>query len=128
MASFNKVLIIGTLTRDPETGTTPNDTPVTCFGLAVNRKYRDAEGELQEETAFIDCNAYGRTATAIGVHMKKGRPILVDGHLRQDRWVDKEGRNRSKLKVVVQSFQFLDVAPVRQVGTNEGSKEREGSS
>lgn len=108
MPNLNKVMLMGNLTRDPELRHTPNNNAVCNVGLAVNRQWRSKEGEQQEETTFVDCEAWGRTAEIINQYLKKGRPIYVEGRLRLDQWQDKEGGNRSKLKVVIDNFQFID--------------------
>ncbi len=108
MANLNRVLLMGNLTRDPELRYTPNNTAVANVGLAVNRRWRNQQGEQQDETTFVDCEAWSRQAEVINEYMRKGRPIFIEGRLKLDQWQDKDGNNRSKLKVVVESFQFLD--------------------
>jgi single-strand DNA-binding protein len=108
MASFNRVILVGNLTRDPQLSYTPSNTPVCEFGLAMNRRYRDRDGNQKEEVCYVDVNAYGRTAETINQYMRKGRPILVEGRLRYRQWTNKEGQNRSKLDVTVDTFSFLD--------------------
>ena len=110
MASFNKVIIAGNLTRDPELRYTPKGTAVAHITLAVNRVYTSGEGgEKKEEVSFIDVDAWGRQAEVIGQYMKKGKPLLVEGYLKQDSWEDKNTKQKqSKLKVVLQSFSFID--------------------
>jgi single-strand DNA-binding protein len=108
MASFNKVMIIGNLTRDPQMRYLPSQTPVTEFGLACNRKFKTATGEQREEATFVDCSAFGRQAEVINQYCTKGKAIFVEGRLKYDTWEDKNGGGkRSKLTVVVESFQFL---------------------
>ncbi|MHC4414627.1 MAG: single-stranded DNA-binding protein [Planctomycetota bacterium] len=106
--SFNKVFLMGNLTRDVELKHTPSNQPVASFGLATNRRYRTREGEDREETTFVDCEAWGRTAEVMSQYLSKGRPVFVEGRLRLDTWQDREGQNRSKLRVVVENFQFID--------------------
>ena len=108
MLNYNKVLLAGNLTRDPELRYAASNLPVANFGLAVNRRYTAATGEKKEETLFIDCEAWGRTADTIKEYLAKGRAVLVEGRLKLDQWQDREGQNRSKIKVVVESFQFAD--------------------
>lgn len=108
MANYNKVLLMGRLTRDVELKFTPNNQPVANIGLAVNRRYRTKEGENREETSFIDCEAWGRTAEVMNQYLSKGKPVFVEGRLKLDQWQDKDGTNRSKLRVVVESFEFID--------------------
>lgn len=108
MASVNKVILIGNLTRDPELRYTPKQTAVTEIGLAVNRRYR-VDNDLREETTFVDITFWGQQAETISKYLEKGRPIYVEGRLRLDSWDDKEtGKRRSKLTVVGESFQFLE--------------------
>ena len=109
MASFNKVILMGNLTRDPELRYTPKGTAVAKLGVAVSRKWRSDAGGMQEETTFVDVDAFGRQAETIGQYLKKGRPIMIEGRLRLDQWEDKNsGQKRSKLGVVLESFQFID--------------------
>jgi single-strand DNA-binding protein len=107
MANLNKVLLIGRLTRDPETRTTQSGSSVVAFGLAVNRTYlRRDSGEKVEETCFVDVEAWGRTGETIARYMTKGRQLLVEGRLKFDTW-ERDGQRRSKLSVVCENFQFL---------------------
>ena len=108
--SFNKVLLMGNLTRDVELKTLPSDQSVAKIGLAVSRKFKTRDGENREEVAFIDCEAWGRTAEIMNQYLSKGKPVFIEGRLKLDQWQDKEGQNRSKLKVVVENFQFVDSA------------------
>lgn len=108
MASFNMVILLGNLTRDPELKYTPKGTAVCKFGLAVNRVWTTEGGEKKEEVTFVDIDAFGRTAENIGQYMRKGRPIMVHGRLKLDQWDDKQtGAKRSKLGVVAETVQFL---------------------
>jgi len=111
MPSFNRVTLIGNLTRDPETKQLPghldSNLTVTEFGLAVNRRYRTSGGEDREETLFIDCTAFGKSADTLGQYAKKGRLLLVEGRLKFEAWEDRQGGKRSKISVVVENFQFL---------------------
>jgi len=109
MPNLNKVMLMGNLTRDPELRFTPNNQAVANIGLAVNRTWFNKQtNEKQEETTFVDCEAWGRTAEVINQYLKKGRPIYIEGRLKLDQWQDKDGGNRSKLKIVVENFQFID--------------------
>jgi len=109
MASFNKVILAGNLTRDPELRYTPKGTAIARLGIACNRKWNSETGEMKEEVTFVDVDAFGKTAETIGQYLKKGRPILIEGRLRYDTWEDKQsGQKKSKLGVVLESFQFLD--------------------
>jgi single-strand DNA-binding protein len=108
MSSFNKVILLGNLTRDPQMKYLPNSTPVTEFGVATNRRFKTQAGEDREEVCFVDCSAFGKTAEAIDKWMTKGKPILVEGRLKLDQWDDKNGGGkRSKLSVIVDNFQFI---------------------
>ena len=115
MPNLNRVMLMGNLTRDPELRYTPNNTAVAKIGLAVNRKWKSQSGEQQEEVTFIDCEAWGRTAETINEHLRKGRPIFIEGRLKLDQWQDKDGNNRSKLKVTVERFEFVDSPPERSI-------------
>jgi len=107
--SYNKVLLMGNLTRDIEVRQLPNSSnSVANIGLAVNRRYRTADGVNHEEVTFVDCEAWGKTAEVMSQYLKKGRPVFIEGRLKLDQWEDKEGGKRSKLKVVVENFQFID--------------------
>ncbi len=108
-ANFNKVILAGNLTRDPELRFTPKGTAICKIGLAINRKWNSESGEAKEEVTFVDVDAFGKQAETIGQFLKKGRPILVEGRLKLDQWDDKTtGQKRSRLGVVLDSFQFLD--------------------
>lgn len=108
MPNYNKVLLMGNLTRDVELKYTPSNMAVANLGIAVNRKYKGTDGELKEETTFVDCEAWSQTAENISKWFSKGKPIFLEGRLKLDQWQDKDGGNRSKLKVVVENFQFVD--------------------
>ena len=108
MSSFNKVLLMGNLTRDPQVRQLPGNSVVADFGLACSRRYRTASGEDREETTFVDCAAFGRQAEVINQFCKKGKPLFIEGRLKFDTWDDKQnGSKRSKLSVVVENFQFV---------------------
>src|SRR5271163_2144347 len=108
MASYNKVLLMGNLTRDPEVKYTPKGTALANLGLAVNRVYTTESGEQKEEVTFIDIEVWGRQAETAGQYLSKGRPVFVEGRLKLDSWEDKEsGQKRNKLKVVAERVQFL---------------------
>ena len=117
MASFNKVILMGNVTRDPELRYTPKGMAIAKFGLAVNRTWRNEAGETKEEVTFVDIDAFTKQAETIGQYVKKGRALLVEGRLRLDQWDDKQtGQKRSKLGVVLESFQFVGSAPGRGEG------------
>lgn len=106
--SFNKVLLMGNLTRDVELRHTQSNQAVANLGIAVNRRFRTADGENREEVTFVDCEAWGKTAEVMAQYLSKGRPVFIEGRLKLDQWTDKEGNKQSKLRVVVESFQFID--------------------
>jgi single-strand DNA-binding protein len=105
MASFNRVILMGNLTRDPELRYNPNGTAVANFGIAVNRKYRQGE-ELKEEVSFFDIVVFGKQAENCGQYLGKGNSVLVDGRLQQRRW-ESEGQKRSKVEVVAENITFM---------------------
>lgn len=109
MANFNKVIVAGNLTRDPELRYTPKGTAVARLGMAINRSWKNETGETKEEVTFVDIDAFGRQAEVVAQYLKKGRPILVEGRLKLDQWEDKNTHQKqSKLKVILESFSFLD--------------------
>ena len=111
MASFNRVILMGNLTRDPELRNLPNsDTQVCDFALAVNRRWKDGSGGDREDVLFIDCAAFGRTGQTIGESLTKGRPIHIEGHLKFEQW-EKDGERRSRIRMVVGQFRFVDAKP-----------------
>lgn len=110
MASYNKVILMGNLTRDPELKTLPSQTVVCDFALAVNRRWKDANGGDREDVLFIDCAAFGKTGETIAGNLTKGRPIHIEGRLRLETW-EKDGERRSKIRVVVEQFRFVDPKP-----------------
>ena len=103
---FNKVILMGNLTRDPETRTTPSGQSVTSFGLAVNRTWRGADGSNQESVSYIDCVAWGKTGEVMAQYLSKGRPVLVSGRLEQRSW-EKDGQKHSKVEVIIEDFNFV---------------------
>jgi single-strand DNA-binding protein len=123
MANFNKVLLMGNLTRDPELRYTPKGTAITTITLAVNRTWSSESGEKKEEVTFVDVDVWGKQAETIGQYMAKGRPLFVEGRLKLDQWDDKEtGQKRSRLKVVCENFQFIG-APKGGGGGGEFSEQ-----
>ncbi len=108
MASFNKVILVGNLTRDPELRTLPSGNSVARIALAVNRRYVGKDGETKEEVTYVDVDAFGKQAETIAKYCTKGQPLLVEGRLRLDQWDDKStGEKRSRLGVVLENFTFL---------------------
>ena len=109
MQGFNKVILAGNLTRDPELRYTSTGMAIAKFGLAVNRRWKDQSGEMKEEVTFVDIDSFGKQAELIGQFLKKGRPILIEGRLKLDQWEDKQTQQkRSRLGVTLESFTFLD--------------------
>lgn len=106
MVSFNKVILLGNLTRDPEVRYTPNGVAVASFAVAVNRKYKQGE-EIKEEVSYIDVVVFGRQAENCGQYINKGDSVLIDGRLQQRRWETEDGQKRSKVEVVAQSVSFM---------------------
>jgi single-strand DNA-binding protein len=108
MPSYNKVLLMGNLTRDPELRYLPSNMAVVNIGLAINRRWRNQQGEMQEDTTFVDCEMFGRRAEVMNQYLRKGQPVFIEGRLRLDQWEDRDGNKRSKLKVIAESFEFID--------------------
>jgi single-strand DNA-binding protein len=108
MASFNKVILIGNLTRDIELKYLPKGTAVCNLSLAVNRRWKNEAGEEKEEVYFADCKAFGRQAETIGQYVKKGHPLMVEGRLTREEWDDKKtGEKKSATRIMIETFQFL---------------------
>lgn len=105
--NFNKVILGGNVTRDPQLSYLPSQTAVVDFGMAVNRKWKSKDGEAKEEVCFVDLRAFGRTAENINKYVKKGSPFFVEGRLDFDSWTAQDGSKRSKHRVTVENFQFL---------------------
>jgi len=125
MASFNKVILMGNLTRDPELRYTPKGTAIAKIGLAVNRVWTSESGEKKEEVTFVDVDIFGRTAENVGQYMRKGSPMLVEGRLRLDQWDDKQtGQKRSRLGVVAETVQFLGGPRGSESGGGEAPRSR----
>lgn len=121
MASFNRVILMGNLTRDPELRYTPKGLAIAKIGLAVNRVWKTETGETKEEVTFVDIDAFGRQAETIAQYLKKGNPLLMEGRLRLDQWDDKQtGQKRSKLGVVLESFKF--VGPANREGGTDAAR------
>ena len=107
MANYNRVFLMGNLTRDPQLRYTPSQQAVCDFGLAINRKWKGPDGQMREEVCFVDCTAWGRTAENIQKYLTKGQPLFVEGRLHFHSWDGPDGKKRSKLDVVVNQFQFI---------------------
>jgi single-strand DNA-binding protein len=126
MASLNKVMLIGNLTRDPELRVTPKGTPICSLSLAINRRFRDESGAERDEVTYVDVEAWGKPGEAIAKYCAKGRPLFVEGRLRLDQWEDKTTKEkRSRMKVVLDHFQFLGLPPgaERAGGQTPGSQQ-----
>lgn len=123
MASFNKVILLGNLTRDPELRYTPQGSAVCEFALALNSVYTNKQtGQKVEEVSYIDLVAWGKTGETIAEYMKKGRQIMVEGRLKQDRWESQDGKKMSKVRVTVDSFTFVGSRPGSEGGGSGGGK------
>ncbi len=107
MASYNRVILLGNLTRDPELRYIPSGMAVTDVGLAVNDKRKNANGEWIEEVTFVDVTVWGRTAEVMSEYLSKGSPVFIEGRLKLDSWEDKDGQKRSKLKVICERMQMV---------------------
>jgi single-strand DNA-binding protein len=107
MASFNKVILMGNLTRDPELRVTNTGLSICKLSLAVNRTYTSKEGDSKDETTYVDIDSFGKQAETLSKYLQKGRPIMVEGRLKLDQWETNEGQKRSKLGVVLENFQFI---------------------
>ena len=107
MASYNRIILLGNLTRDPQLSYTPNNTAVCKFGIATNHKWKDRDGNMREQVCFVDCIVFGRSAETFNQYMAKGQPVLVEGRLDLNQWTTPEGDKRSKHEVVVDRFTFV---------------------
>lgn len=107
MANFNKVLMIGNLTRDPQLSYLPTQTAVVDFGIASNRRWTGKDGSAKESVCFIDCRAFGSTAETINKYFSKGKNIFIEGRLEFDQWTAQDGSKKSKHRITVENFQFL---------------------
>ncbi len=120
MSSFNKVILMGNLTRDPQLSYLPNQTAVVEIGLAVNRRFKKQDGTQGEEVCFVDCQIFGKRAEVINKYFKKGEPIFIEGRLKFDSWQGQDGSKRSKLRVFIENFEF--------VGGRGGQSSQQGGS
>lgn len=123
MASYNRIVLMGNLTRDPQLSFTPANTAICKFGLATNRKWKDRDGNMKEDVCFVDCTVFGRGAETFNQYMSKGRSVLVEGRLQLDQWTSPEGDKRSKHVVIVDNFTF--VGGGRDGGDPERSADRQ---
>lgn len=105
--NFNKIMLGGNITRDPQLSYLPSQTAVVEFGMAVNRKWNSKDGEKKEEVCFVDCRAFGKTAETLNQYVHKGDPLFIEGRLSFDSWTAQDGTKRSKHRVTIENFQFL---------------------
>lgn len=126
MASFNRVIVMGNLTRDPELRYTPSGAPVTSFGLGINRRFRDSAGTQKDEATFVEIVVWGKQAELCNEYLGKGRLVLIEGRLRQERWETREGESRSALKVVADRIQFLPNGRPQSASGGEEGPESDG--
>lgn len=118
MACFNKIILLGNLTRDPQLSYLPSQTAVADFGLAINRKYKKQDGSMGEEVCFIDVRAFGKSAENLNKYCKKGHLLFVEGRLQYDSWTAQDGSKKSKHRVLIENFQLMP---------NGGGKAQQGS-
>lgn len=107
MASYNKVILLGNLTRDPQLSFLPSQTPVVELSIATNRKFKKQDGSQGEEVCFTDCTMFGKRAEVLNKYVHKGDQLFIEGRLKFETWKDKEGKNRSKLRVLIENFEFM---------------------
>ncbi len=107
MASYNRIILVGNLTRDPQLSYLPSQTPVCEFGIATNERWKDKEGNQREDVCFVDCKLFGKGAEVFCQYMAKGRSVLVEGKLKFEQWTSPEGEKKSKYRVLVENFTFL---------------------
>jgi len=120
--NYNRIILAGNVTRDPEMSYLPSQTALTQFGLAVNRKWKSKEGDAREEVMFCDCKSFGKTAELINQYVKKGSPLLVEGRLAFEQWEGKDGTKRSKHVVMVDAMQFLGKSDGQSDGPRESGR------
>lgn len=120
MASYNRVVLLGNLTRDPELRYIPSGTAVAEIGLAVNRRFKNPSGEWVDETTFVDVTLWGRTAEVASEYLTKGRPVLIEGRLKLDTWETNDGQKRSKLRVIGEQMHMLGRAGESEGGGGGG--------
>ena len=125
MASFNKVILLGNVTRDPQLSYLPSQTAVIEFGLAVNRKFKKQDGSQGEEVCFVDCQMFGKRAEVINKYVKKGNPLFVEGRLKFDSWQSQDGQKKSRLRVFVENFEFISSGQSGQGGQGGGGGQQQ---
>ena len=126
VANFNKVILMGNLTRDIELRHTQGGMAIAKFGMAINRKTSSQSGEQRESTCFVDLTAFGKSAELLNQYVKKGSPLFVDGRLEYSTWESQDGGKRSKLEVIVENFQFMGSGGREGGGGGGGGGERRG--
>ena len=114
MANYNKVILIGNLTREPQLSYLPSQTSVCEFGMAINRVFKKQDGSEGKETCYVDCQMFGKRAETVNKYFKKGDPIFVEGRLKFDQWNAQDGSKKSKLRVFVENFEFVGERKQRQ--------------
>lgn len=124
MSNYNKVMLMGNLTRDPQLSYLPSTVAVVDFGLAVNRRWTGKDGTKNEDTCFVDCIAFGKTGENINKFVHKGDPFFIEGRLQFDQWTATDGTKRSKHKVVVENFQFINPAKEKDNSQPEQSQDK----
>ena len=122
MANYNKVILLGNMTRDPQLNYLPSHTAVVEFSLAVNRTYKKQDGSQGKETCFVDCQMFGKRAEVINKYLHKGDPLFIEGRLKLDSWQDKEGNKRSRLRVFVENFEFMGAGKGQGSGGSSGGE------
>lgn len=127
MASYNRIVLMGNLTRDPQLSYTPSNTAVCKFGIATNRSFKDRDGNAREEVCFVDCTLFGRGGEVFNQYMAKGRPVLVEGRLSLNQWTTPEGEKRSKHEVLVENFTFLGGRGGAERGDTSGASASVGA-
>lgn len=127
MANFNKVILLGNLTRDVELRHTQGGQALAKFGMAINRKFNTQSGESKEEVCFVDLTAWGKQAELLNQYVRKGSQLMIEGRLQYSTWESQEGGKRSKLEVVVENFQFVGSARGGEEGGGGGGGERRAS-
>ena len=125
MLNLNKVMLVGNLTRDPELTYLASGTPLAKMGMAVNRRFKDAAGERQEEVCFVDIDTWNKTAEFCSKYLKKGRRVFVEGRLRFNEWEGRDGTKRSKLSVTAERVEFADSKPQAAESDGDGRAEPE---
>ena len=127
MSSYNKVIMMGNLARDPELSYLTSQTAVVEFSIATSHKYRGNDGQDREDTCFIDCRMYGKRAEVIQKYFSKGKPIMVEGRLTLDRWDAPDGSKRSKHRIFVENFTFVGSSNDSQSNGGYGGRQRQST-